>query len=97
MGLFETDGPAYGLFGAQAGLIASYLKSSSDSSPDPRPGQFLNPSPANPLCAEFDRLRRNDRRSLRGGVKYVTSARHGYYVKFDVYEKALARAAKTLI
>jgi hypothetical protein len=80
MGLFETDGAAYGLFGAQAELIA----------------RFLDPKLARSARAEFDKLRDSDRRDLRGGVDYVVSPRHGYYVKADVYQRALRRAARTL-
>jgi cation diffusion facilitator CzcD-associated flavoprotein CzcO len=80
IGLFETDGAAYGLAGRQAELIATYLDS--------------NLSPA--TRAAFDRLRADDRRDLRGGVHYIDSIRHNYYVKGDVFEKALKRAQETL-
>jgi len=80
IGVFETDGAAYSLDGAQAGLVAAYL--------DPR-------TPASMRDA-FDGLRRTGRPDLRGGVKYVASARHDYYVKSDVYEKALRKAARVL-
>jgi len=80
MGLFETDGAAYGLFGAQAALIASYLDSTLPTHARTR----------------FDALRASARPDLRGGVKYVASARHDYYVKGDVYEKALRKAAQVL-
>jgi len=81
MGLFETDGAAYGLFGAQAELIASYL--------DPV-------LPSNTRAA-FDRRRAADRPDLRGGVHYVASPRHDYYVKGDAYERTLRRAQRALI
>lgn len=77
VGLFETDGAAYGLYDAQARLIASYLS------------EDLNTS----TRAAFDALRTGDRPDLRGGVNYVASARHDYYVKGDVYERALRDAA----
>ncbi len=80
IGLFETDGAAYSLDGAQARLVASYL--------DPQ-------TPANVRDA-FDTLRWTDRPDLRGGVQYVASPRHDYYVKSDVYEKALRKAADGL-
>jgi len=80
IGLFETDGAAYSLDGAQADLVASYL--------DPQtPGTVRN---------AFDALRHTDRPDLRGGVRYVASPRHDYYVKSDVYEKALRRAGRFL-
>jgi hypothetical protein len=80
MGLFETDGAAYGLFGQQADLVAGYLDSA------------LPPSQR----ATFDRLRTGDRPDLRGGVRYIPSPRHDYYVKGDVYERALRKAGTML-
>ena len=79
-GLFETDGAAYGLAGTQAELIAAYLDTNL-------------PEPAR---AAFDRQRASDRPDLRGGVHYIESMRHNYYVKGDVYEKVLQKAARTL-
>lgn len=80
VGLFETDGAAYGLFGEQAELVATYL--------DER-------VPARARAA-FDVKRAHDRPDLRGGVHYVASPRHDYYVKGDVYERALRQARRTL-
>ena len=79
IGLFETDGAAYGLYGAQAGLIAAYLQARSGGTAE-----------------SFDRLRVRDRPDLRGGRKYLSSARHAYYVKSDVYARVLRRAASSL-
>ncbi len=79
-GLFETDGAAYGLAGTQAELIAAYLDAT-------LPG---------PTREAFDRLRAYDRPDLRGGVHYIASARHNYYVKGDTYEKVLRKAAGVL-
>ena len=80
VGLFETDGAAYGLFGQQADLIAAYL------------------DPATPAStrASFDGLRAIDRPDLRGGVRYIASPRHDYYVKGDVYAKTLTRLRAVL-
>ncbi|HUR20340.1 MAG TPA: NAD(P)-binding domain-containing protein [Vicinamibacterales bacterium] len=80
MGLFETDGAAYGLAGLQADLIAAYLAANLPS----------------PVRKAFDRQRANDRPDLRGGVRYIDSARHNYYVKGDVYERVLRKAAGSL-
>jgi cation diffusion facilitator CzcD-associated flavoprotein CzcO len=80
MGLFETDGAAYGLAGTQAELIAAYLDAN-------LPRQTR---------AAFDQKRESDRPDLRGGVRYIESVRHNYYVKGDVYEKVLRKAARTL-
>ncbi len=80
LGLFETDGAAYGMFGQQADLVAAYLDSA------------LSPSQR----AAFDRLRTGDRPDLRGGVRYIASPRHDYYVKGDVYERVLRKAGTML-
>jgi cation diffusion facilitator CzcD-associated flavoprotein CzcO len=80
MGLFETDGAAYGLYGQQADLIAAYL--------DER-------TPAAARGA-FDERRSSDRPDLRGGVRYIASPRHDYYVKGDVYAKVLRRATQMI-
>jgi cation diffusion facilitator CzcD-associated flavoprotein CzcO len=80
LGLFETGGAAYGLVGSQAELVASYLS-------DSLPGHTRE---------TFDQRRASDRPDLRGGVRYVASARHDYYVKGDTYEKALKVAARVL-
>jgi cation diffusion facilitator CzcD-associated flavoprotein CzcO len=80
MGLFETDGAAYGLAGTQADLVAAYLDAN-------LPG---------PTRAAFDRQRASDRPDLRGGVHYVDSVRHTYYVKARAYEKVLRKAARVL-
>jgi cation diffusion facilitator CzcD-associated flavoprotein CzcO len=78
IGLFETDGAAYGLAGRQAELIAAYLDGNLPAA----------------TRAAFDQLRASDRPDLRGGVDYVASVRHNYYVKGDVFEKALAKASR---
>jgi cation diffusion facilitator CzcD-associated flavoprotein CzcO len=78
IGLFETDGAAYGLYAAQADLIAAYLDKSL-------------PPPTRTL---FDARRAGDRPDLRGGVQYVASPRHDYYVKGDVYDKVLRKEVR---
>lgn len=80
MGLFETDGAAYGLFGQQADLVAAYL----------------DPAMPAQARASFDRLRTTDRPDLRGGVRYIASPRHDYYVQGDVYAKTLAKLRSAL-
>lgn len=80
-GLFETDGAAYPLFGLQAQLIAVYL-AARQNAPD--------------VAAAFDRTRAGARPDLRGGRAYLDSLRHTYYVKSDVYKKALASALSRL-
>jgi hypothetical protein len=80
VGSFETDGAAYGLYGQQAELVASYL----------------DPELPEAARAAFDTLRTSDRPNLRGSRNYLDSPRHAYYVKGDVYQKALQKAARTL-
>lgn len=80
IGLFETDGAAYGLAGTQAELIAGYMDAN-------LPAQTRE---------AFDKQRATGRPDLRGGVRYIDSARHNYYVKGDVYEKVLRHAALSL-
>lgn len=81
MGLFETDGAAYELFGRQADLVAAYLAA-----------RAVAPDRA----TQFDALRAVDRPDLSGGRRYLNSLRHAYYVKGDTYRKALARARAML-
>lgn len=80
IGLFETDGAAYGLAGLQADLIAGYL----------------DPKLAAATRSSFDRVRASDRPDLRGGVNYIASPRHTYYVKGDTYEQLLKNTARSL-
>ena len=79
LGLFETDGAAYGLFGLQADLVAGYLS-------DRAAGGTTH--------ARFDGLRASDRPDLRGGRRYLPSARHAYYVKGDTYQRLLTRTRR---
>jgi len=80
VGVFETDGAAYGLYGEQVELIASYLDTTLSAG----------------AREVFDRSRTSDRTSLRGGVNYLATSRHDYYVKADAYHKALRKAARAL-
>lgn len=80
MGLFETDGAAYGLAGLQANLVA----------------RFLDPALPASTREAFDQERAASRPDLRGGVPYIDSIRHTYYVKGDAYEKVLREAAGAL-
>jgi len=75
-GVFETDGAAYGLFGLQASLISGYLAD--------RMGQ-------GEAHTRFDALRVDDRPDLHGGRRYLSSARHAYYVRAADYERILRR------
>jgi len=75
-GVFETDGAAYGLFGLQAELIAGYL---------------ADRIRGGGASQRFDRMRATGRPDLRGGRRYLSSARHAYYVRGDDYERILSR------
>lgn len=77
MGIFETDGAAYSLFGQQADLVAAYLDA-----------RIHRPESA----ARFDTTRAIARPDLRGGRAYLDSLRHTYYVRSDVYARALRNA-----
>lgn len=81
MGLFETDGAAYGLFGQQADLVATYLEARER---DPEG------------VAAFDRIRAAGGPELTGGRSYVASPRHAWYVRGDTYERALRKARRVL-
>ncbi|MEJ2538496.1 MAG: NAD(P)-binding domain-containing protein [Gemmatimonadota bacterium] len=76
MGLFETDGAAYGLFGEQAEVVARAVETVLGGGP-----------PAERLA----RLRTRDRPDLRGGRDYVPSRRHRYYVTDRAYRRSLRR------
>ncbi len=73
LGLFETDGAAYPLFGLQGRLVAAAL--------DPQ----LPPA----RREAWDRRRAEYRPDLRGGRRYLASPRHTFYVHSDSYRRAL--------
>lgn len=81
MGLFETDGAAYELFGRQAEVVAAYLAARA-ASPD--------------VAGRFDARRATGRPDLQGGRPYLKTLRHAYYVRSDVYAGALTRALHEL-
>jgi cation diffusion facilitator CzcD-associated flavoprotein CzcO len=74
MGLFETDGAAYGLFGEQAEVVARSL-------------EVLQAGGAG--AAGLAALRARDEPDLTGGRSYVDSPRHRYYVAERVYRRRL--------
>ena len=57
---------------------------------------YLDPALSDQARSAFDALRATDRPHLRGSRQYLDSPRHAYYVKGDVYEKALNKAARGL-
>jgi cation diffusion facilitator CzcD-associated flavoprotein CzcO len=74
MGLFETDGAAYGLFGEQADVVARALEVIRAGGPG-----------AEGLATR----RREDDPDLTGGRNYVDSPRHRYYVTDRAYRRRL--------
>jgi hypothetical protein len=74
VGIFETDGAAYELLARQSELVAGVIDALRGSG------------------AGAEMLRRriaNERADLRGGHRYVDSARHDFYVAGRPYRKAL--------
>jgi cation diffusion facilitator CzcD-associated flavoprotein CzcO len=78
VGLFETDGAAYGLLSLQGEMIAGYAEARAR-------GVDTD---------AFDALRRSARPDLRGGRRYLTSQRHRYYVREAVYRRTLERVGR---
>lgn len=81
VGIFETDGAAYDLFGHQSDAVAAYLAARAR---------------APNVASAFDAKRRTARPDLSGGRPYIRSLRHDYYVRGDVYARALKRARRAL-
>lgn len=81
MGLFETDGAAYELFGLQAEAVARYLAARDEGSD---------------IAIRFDAVRATARPDLHGGRPYLDTLRHAYYVRGDVYTRALKNACRQL-
>lgn len=81
MGLFETDGAAYGLFGAQANVVARTL-------------EVLRAG--GPAAERLATMRRQDDPDLTGGRSYVDSRRHRYYVTDRAYRRRLGELRAAL-
>jgi cation diffusion facilitator CzcD-associated flavoprotein CzcO len=81
MGLFETDGAAYELFGLQADAMAGYLAARLE---------------APEVATRFDAVRASARPDLHGGRPYLDTPRNAYYVRGDVYNRALKDACRRL-
>lgn len=86
VGLFETDGAAYGLFHRQARLIAGAL------------ADHLRPPPPSGggSASSFAARRASKRPDVRGGRTYLPSPRHAYYVASDVYARLLDQEAAVM-
>lgn len=75
LGLFETDGAAYGLFGAQAEIVARSLGAVTE--------------PEGEVARRLADRRSDHRPDLAGGRTFVDSPRHRYYVTDRAYRRAL--------
>lgn len=82
MGVFETDGAAYDLFGRQAEVVA---------------GTFEALAEGGARAETLRRHIASDRPDLRGGRRYVDSERHAWYVTNEAYRPALARFSAALV
>lgn len=80
MGIFETDGAAYDLFGEQGELVARSLETVARGGDDAR---------------RLTRLRQEDRPDLRGR-HFLDTPRHRYYVTDVMYRKAIRRLRRTM-
>jgi cation diffusion facilitator CzcD-associated flavoprotein CzcO len=81
MGVFETDGAAYDLFGRQAEVVARTLECV---------------LPGGPSADAVRRAVAQARPELTGGRRYVDSPRHAWYVADRIYGKQLDRFLRTL-
>jgi hypothetical protein len=102
VGLFETDGAAYGLFHLQSRLVAGAMAAELERRRDGSPGiaPELDVSGGDPPGVEaslrFARRRATKRPDLRGGRSYLDSPRHTYYVASDAYARLLEREAAVM-
>lgn len=80
MGFMETDGGAYKLFDEMANVVAQHA---ADRLRDPA------------RAARFDAIKAEDP-DLSGGVKYLSSDRHGNYVQHDAYLAELRRLRRRM-
>jgi len=76
MGVFETDGAAYDLFGKQAEIVA---------------GTLAGLAAGGPSADELRARIAADRPDLCGGRSFVDSERHAWYVTNDAYRRAITR------
>ena len=80
MGFFGTAGAAYPIVSKQGALLAAVLTARE------KKGAAMR---------TFDQLRAKPR-SLRGGMRYVSSPRHAFYVQFEEYLKMLDKVRSTM-
>ena len=80
MGFFGTAGAAYPIVSKQSALLGAVLTARE------KKGAALR---------TFDQLRAKPR-SLRGGMRYLSSPRHAFYVQFEEYLKVLDKVRSTV-
>lgn len=95
MGLFETDGAAYDLFGQQAELAARCIRTLVGDGGAGPATQAAGPGPSTGAARLLEILA-SERPDLTGGRHYVDSPRHRYYVTDVAYRKALRRFRKRM-
>jgi len=78
MGFFGTAGAAYPIVSKQGALLAAVLQAQQENGPAMR---------------AFEQLRARPR-ALTGGMHYIDSPRHAYYVQFEEYLKVLDKVRK---
>ncbi len=81
IGLFETDGSLFPVVSKQAALVASVIVAQ-------RNGLDR--------AAWFERQRTGARPDLSGGIKYLASQRHAFYVQYDEYVHRLETMLKRM-
>lgn len=81
VGHFETDGGAYPIVSRQAAVVAAAMRA-----------RERSPSAATWL----DSLMAGPSPDLSGGIRYLASPRHAFYVQFDAYQRYLGRLLKDI-
>jgi hypothetical protein len=81
VGLFETDGSLFPVVSKQAALVASVIRAQHEGSE---------------RAAWFERRRTGARPDLTGGIKYLASQRHAFYVQYDEYVHRLEKMLKRM-
>ncbi len=79
IGFFETAGAAYPIVSKQSALLATVLRAAEKKSDG--------------AMRTFDELRAKPR-ALNGGMRYLSSPRHAFYVQFEAYLGELDRVRK---
>lgn len=81
LGYMETNGGAYKLFDEMADLVVRTVKARFDGTV---------------AAATMDSLIASDQPDLRGGIKFVNSARHATYVEISAYRKHMKKLRRKL-